>query len=75
MSALLKESRNETDIKPGQRLCSIKQAAVILGRSPWTVAEMVRSGRLPYIPDGKRRFLDIHDLNDWIEKSKRRDLD
>jgi hypothetical protein len=36
---------------------------------------MVRSGRLPYIPDGKRRFLDIQDLNDWIEKSKRRDLD
>jgi len=58
-----------------KRLFTIKEAARYLGRSPWTVAEMIRSGRLSYIPDGKRRFLDIHDLNDWIEKSKRRDLD
>jgi hypothetical protein len=36
---------------------------------------MVRSGRLPYIPDGKRRFLDIQDLDKWIETNKRRDID
>ena len=58
-----------------KRLLSIKEAACYLGRSEWTIAEMVRSGRLPYIPDGKRRFLDIQDLNEWIENSKRRNLD
>lgn len=58
-----------------KRLLSIKEAACYLGRSEWTIAEMVRSGRLPYIPDGKRRFLDIQDLDKWIETNKRRDID
>ena len=56
-----------------KRLFSIKDASLYLGRSPWTVAEMIRTGKLPYISDGKRRFLDIHDINNWIEKSKRKD--
>jgi hypothetical protein len=38
-----------------KRLYSIQDASVYLGRSPWTVAEMVRTGRLPYVSDGKRK--------------------
>jgi len=67
------DKRNNTGIK--QRLYSIKEASLYLGRSPWTVAEMVRTGKLPYIPDGKRKFLDIKDINDWIETRKRRDIE
>ena len=58
-----------------RRLYTIEDASVYLGRSPWTVAEMVRTGKLPYIPDGKRKFIDIEDINQWIEKSKRQDID
>jgi len=58
-----------------RRLYTIEDASVYLGRSPWTVAEMVRTGKLPYIPDGKRKFIDIEDINLWIEKSKRQDID
>lgn len=65
----------EISFLPLKRLYSIKEAAIVLGRSPWTVAEMVRTGTLPYVPDGKRKFLDIHDLEKWIEKNKRRDID
>ena len=53
----------------------MKEAADYLGRSPWTVAEMVRTGKLPYISDGKRKFLDIQDINHWIETNKRQDID
>jgi excisionase family DNA binding protein len=58
-----------------KRLYSIKEAADYLGRSPWTIAEMVRTGKIPYIPDGRRRFLDIEDINKWIETNKRQDID
>jgi excisionase family DNA binding protein len=58
-----------------KRLYSMKEAADYLGRSPWTVAEMVRTGKLPYISDGKRKFLDIQDINHWIETNKRQDID
>jgi excisionase family DNA binding protein len=56
-----------------KRLFSIKEAAVILGRSPWVIHNMVRTGKIAYIQDGKRIFLDINDINAWIEKSKRID--
>jgi len=68
-------TNNNSEIKLRRRLYSIKEAALYLGRSPWTVAEMVRTGKLPYIPDGKRRFLDIEDINDWIVNNKKRDID
>lgn len=58
-----------------KRLLSIKEAGIYLSRSPWTVAEMVRTGKLPYLKDGKRKFLDIQDINNWIETNKRQDID
>ena len=58
-----------------RRLFSIKEVAAYLGRSPWTVAEMVRTGKFPYVPDGKRKLLDIKDVDRWIDMNKRRDID
>lgn len=54
----------------GKRLISIKEAGAYLSRSPWTVAEMVRSGKLPYVRDGKRKLLDVLDLDAWIDNNK-----
>lgn len=53
-----------------KRLYSIKEAAVYLGRSTWSVREMIWAGKIPYIKDGKRIFVDIRDLDEWIEKNK-----
>ena len=58
-----------------KRLYSVEEAAVYLGRSAWTVAEMTRTGAIPYVPHGKRKFLDIHDLDRWIESNKKTNLD
>ncbi len=63
------------EIKVIKRLLTIKEAGIYLSRSQWTVAEMVRTGKLPYISDGKRKFLDIQDINHWIDINKRQDID
>ena len=55
-----------------KRLYSIQEAAVYLGRSTWSVREMIWAGKIPYIKDGKRIFVDIRDLDDWIERNKTR---
>lgn len=55
---------------PGKRLISIKEAGEYLSRSTWTVAEMVRTGKLPYVRDGRRKLLDIEDINEWIRRNK-----
>lgn len=53
-----------------KRLYSLQEAAVYLGRSTWSVREMIWAGKIPYIKDGKRIFVDIRDLDEWIEKNK-----
>lgn len=55
---------------PVKRLISIREAGDYLSRSPWTVAEMVRAGKLPYVRDGKRKLLDLKDLDSWIDGNK-----
>lgn len=61
---------NNIDRAVPKRLLSFKEASVYLGRSPWVVAEMVRAGKLPFIRDGKRKLLDIKDLEAWIDGNK-----
>ncbi len=56
--------------KPARRLYSIEDASVYLGRSVNGVREMMCQGKIPYIKDGKRVFLDIKDMDTWIERSK-----
>jgi len=58
-----------------KRLYSVKEAGLYLGRSAWTVAEMVRTGKIKYLKDGKRIFLDIEDINSWVESNKIQNLD
>lgn len=53
-----------------KRLYSIKEASTYLGRSIWAVREMLWAGKLPYVRDGRRILLDIHDMELWIEKNK-----
>ena len=57
---------------PQRRLYAIKEAAVYMGFSPWTVRDMIWAGEIPYIKRGAKYFLDIADIDRWIEKSKTR---
>lgn len=53
-----------------KRLYSIPEAGQYLGRTVWAVREMVYAGKIPYIRDGRRMLLDIHDMDAWIERNK-----
>jgi hypothetical protein len=56
-----------------KRLLTIAEAGVYLGRSEWTIGDMVRKGLLPYIPDRDRKFIDLKDLDRWIRENKKRE--
>ena len=55
---------------PEKRLYSIDEAAIYLGRSVWSVRELIWGGQLPYVKVGRRIHLDITDLDEWIAKNK-----
>jgi len=53
-----------------QRLYSLKQASIYLGRGPWGMRELYWSGKIPVVRDGKKIFFDIRDLDNYVEKNK-----
>lgn len=54
------------------RLLSVEQAAQYLSRTKVSVQHLVASGALPSVRADRRVFLDIHDLDAWIEEHKQR---
>jgi excisionase family DNA binding protein len=52
------------------RLLTVDQAAVYLARSKDAVQHMVAARKLPVVRDGRRVFLDVQELDRWIEQSK-----
>jgi len=53
-----------------KRLYSVAEAAIYLGRSPWSVRRLIWSGELPEVRAGRRVHLDIKDMDAFIEKNK-----
>ena len=54
------------------RLLTVEQAAVYMGRSKAAVQHMVAGKRLPVVRDRHRVFLDIRELDRWIESNTER---
>jgi excisionase family DNA binding protein len=75
-------NKNHTDkgIKKAQglqpnlvkRLLTLKEAAEYLGRSEWGMRDLIWSRTIPVVKmSGARKYyLDIHDLNVFVEKNK-----
>jgi helix-turn-helix protein len=56
----------------GKRLLKLKQAAVYLSLSTWTLRGIIQAGQLPivvYAPNTPW-LIDVKDLDTWIEKHK-----
>lgn len=55
-----------------KRLYTLKEAAAYLGRSVWSMRDLIWSGLIPVVkPDGGRKiYLDISDLNTFIDQNK-----
>jgi excisionase family DNA binding protein len=55
-----------------RRLLSIEEGAVYLSLSKREVYNMIATDELPAVTHGRRKMLDIRDLEVWIERSKKR---
>lgn len=55
------------------RLLALKDAAQYLGISTWGLRERIWNGEIPVVqwPGGRKQFLDVQDLNRFIEENKR----
>jgi hypothetical protein len=57
-----------------RRLLRLKEAAIYVALSPGSLRRLVQAGELPVIvlAEGHSPWLlDVNDLNDWIDRSKR----
>jgi len=54
-----------------KRLYTIKEAAVYLGRPVWGIRSLIWDGKIRYIQDGRKYYLDVKDMDAYIESQKR----
>ncbi|MGD0488256.1 MAG: helix-turn-helix domain-containing protein [Syntrophorhabdales bacterium] len=55
---------------PAKRLYDIKEAAFYLGRSVDSLRELLWAGKIKFIKDGKRIYLDVRDMDAYIDRIK-----
>ena len=75
---MAKQSHNSKGIQKAQgihnplhkRLFDLKEAATYLGRPVFSIRGLIWKGALPVIKDGRKLYLDIIDLNQYIERHK-----
>lgn len=55
-----------------KRMYTIKEAAVYLGLSEYTVRSLLWSGALPFmkVEGGRKQLLDVYDLDAYIDRHK-----
>ena len=53
-----------------KRLYTLPEAAKYLGRTLWSMRELVWAGKIPIVREGKRIFVDFNDLESYISKNK-----
>ena len=58
---------------PSPRLLPLKAAAQYLGLTVWAIRERIWAGQIPVVqfPGGRKQYLDIKDLDAFIEQNKR----
>jgi excisionase family DNA binding protein len=64
----LTENSGSAAIQP--RLLNVQQAARYIGRTKEAVQHLVADGTVPVVRHDRRVFLDIRDLDRWIERHK-----
>jgi excisionase family DNA binding protein len=72
VEAGIRKALNITDAT-NRRLLSIEEGAVYLSLSKREIYNMISTRDLPAVTHGRRKMLDIRDLDTWIESAKRGD--
>lgn len=62
----------KTELEPQRRLLSVREASTYLGRSIPALRELIWAGKLPIVRSDRRIFLDVQDLDKWIDSHKTR---
>lgn len=57
-----------------KRLYTLKEAAIYLGRPVFSLRTLIWNGKLPVIQDGRKYYIDIYDLDEFIQSEKKRIL-
>lgn len=60
------------EVRP--RLLTVEHAAVYIGRTKDAIQHMIASCKLPTVRSDRRVFIDMRDLDAWIEENKQRGL-
>ena len=55
---------------PTKRLYSIKELVAEIGGTVWFWRSQIWDGQLPYIKVGKKMFVDINDIETFIQQHK-----
>ena len=53
-----------------KRLFDLREASVYLGRPVFSVRGLIWNGALPYVKDGRKQYLDVYDMDRYIEQNK-----
>ena len=75
---MAKQNHNSTGLKKAQGICNplakrlfdLKEAAIYLGRPVFSVRTLIWNGALPVIKDGRKMYVDIYDLDKYVERNK-----
>jgi len=56
------------------RLLPLKRAAETLGLTLWALRERIWAGDIPVVqfPEGRKQYIDIQDIENFIQQNKRR---
>ena len=57
---------------PEKRLYDLKEASVYLGRPIFSVRTLIWNGAVPVVKDGRKLYLDIVDMDAYVERNKER---
>lgn len=70
---LAAQLQNNQTLPCNPRLLTLEQAGTYIGRTKEAVHSLVATGRLPTVRTDRRVFLDVKDLDRWIEEHKKSD--
>ena len=62
------DHENGAGIRP--RLLTVEQAATYLGRTKSSIQHLISDGTIPVVRHDRRVFLDVRDLDNWIDSAK-----
>jgi len=65
-----KAQRIASPFSPHKRLYTLAEAGGYLGRSVYSVRTLIWAGKIPIVKDGKKQWVDIVDLDLFIERNK-----